>query len=160
MKQEIGFDLKLAHEHFAKSTNGRTWELLKKDARTEAEDFEMQAAVYASIYHWMQIGTALNLQRADWLIAHVLIGLGDAKAALKHATRCYQYTLENPDLMQDFDLAYGYEGIARANGLMGNVEAAKSYYEKARAAGEAIADEEDRGIFMTDFEAGEWFGIT
>lgn len=82
------------------------------------------------------------------------------KKALKHATRCYEQTRANPDLMQDFDIDYGYEGIARANSLIGNVEAAKSTSEKARAAGEAIADEEDRGIFMADLETGDWFGIT
>ena len=157
MKSEIGFDLELAHAHFAKATNGRTGELLSKDNRTEAEDFEMQSAAHNSIYHWTQIGTALHLQRGEWLIAHVLMSLGFGNAAHRHATRCHDLTQSNLDLMQDFDVAYGYEGIARANGLIGNLEAAKPYYDKAR---EAIADEEDRGIFMTDFEAGEWFGIT
>ena len=44
--------------------------------------------------------------------------------------------------------------------MIGKVEEAKHYYEKAREAGEAIADEKDRSIFMGDFEAGEWSSVS
>ncbi len=159
MKDEIGFDLEEAHTHFAKITNGRTWELLTQERRTEEQDFEMQYAAISSLYHWSQVGTALHQQRGEWLIAHVYTVLGFGGAAHRHASRCYALTQANQDLMQDFDTAYAFEAMARAKALQGEIEEAKSFYEKAREAGEAIRDEEDRSIFMGDFESGDWFGL-
>ena len=120
----------------------------------------MQVAAQSSVYHWEQIGSALHLQRGEWLNAHFNISLGTGEAAQRLATLCCDLTQANLGLMQDFDIANGYEGIARAPGLIGKVEEAKHYYEKACEAGEAIADEKDRGIFMGDFEAGEWFSVS
>jgi len=85
--------------------------------------------------------------------------LGDVEDALRHAIRCHDLTQANLELMHDFDIAYGYDGMARALGLVGQTEEARSIYAKARKAGAAITDEEDRGIFKGDFESGDWFGI-
>ena len=62
--------------------------------------------------------------------------------------------------MEDFDIAYAYEGVARANALAGDAAAAKTYLEKARAAGEAIADPESKEFFIGDLQSGEWYGVT
>jgi hypothetical protein len=64
-----------------------------------------------------------------------------------------------PDLMADFDIAYAYEAQARALALSGEMNEAEAHLENAQAAGEAIADEQDREIFMGDLEGGEWFGL-
>jgi hypothetical protein len=50
----------------------------------------------------------------------------------------------------DLDLAYAYEGLARAHALAGDGEA-DEWKSNARAAGEAIADPEDREHFDEDF---------
>ncbi len=50
----------------------------------------------------------------------------------------------------DWDLAYAYEALARAHALAGNAEA-EEWKAKARSAGDAIADPEDREHFDEDF---------
>ena len=159
MNKEVDFDLQRTHEYFAKSTNGRTWALLLQENRSPEEQFEMVYAANASLYHWAQIGTELQLQRGEWLIAHVYTVLGYPEAALRHAMRCEELTQANLEMMKDFDIAYAYEGMARALALAGKQEEAESFYQQAKDAGSAISDKEDKDIFLKDFIAGEWFGL-
>lgn len=159
MSDEIQYTLKEAQEKFAKQTNGRVWELLQKTDRTAEETEEMIHAAHASLYHWLHVGTAVHQQRGEWLIAHIYTVLEDSQKALHYARRCLKVTEANMEQMADFDLAFAYEGIARAHALAGNLGEAKSYHEKARAAGEAIAGEEDKQIFLGDFEGGRWYGV-
>lgn len=153
------FTLEEAHMHFAKSLNGRVWELLQLTSRSQAENDEMLHAAHACTYHWKFVGSALNQQRGQWLISHVHVVLGHAKEALRHAERCFEITQVNKQLMQDFDIAYAFEGIARAQAMLGDEKIAMEFYALAQQAGNAIADEEDRSIFMGDFNGGDWFGL-
>ena len=93
------------------------------------------------------------------MIAHVYTVLGDAGSAIKHAQRCLEITETHKDQMQDFDIAYAYEGMARANALAGDAETAKKYLELAKAAGEDIADAEDNEWFVGDLAGGDWYGV-
>jgi hypothetical protein len=61
--------------------------------------------------------------------------------------------------MEDFDIAYAYEGMARANALSGNIEAAEKFLGLAESAGEEISDAESKKIFMGDLNSGAWHGI-
>jgi hypothetical protein len=159
MEDTKTFTLEEAHTHFAKSLNGRVWELLQQTSRSQEENDEMLHAAHACTYHWKFVGNALNQQRGQWLISHVHVVLGQAKEALRHAERCFEITQANKELMQDFDIAYAFEGIARAQALLGDEKIAMEFYGLAQQAGNAIADEEDRSIFMGDFNGGDWFGL-
>ena len=139
-----------AHVHFAKSLNGRVWELLQATERTGEEDAEMVHAAHASLYHWLQVGTAVHHQRGVWLISHVYAVLGDAVQALAYARRCLELTTEHRVEMADFDVAYAYEGMARALALSGDAEQAEAYRKRAEAAGAEIMDDEAKAIFMGD----------
>jgi len=66
---------------------------------------------------------------------------------------------QHRDLMEDFDIAFAYEGMARASALAGEQETARQFYQLAEQAGKAIVDQEDRGIFMADLTSGDWIGI-
>ncbi len=46
--------------------------------------------------------------------------------------------------MQDFDITYSHEALARANALSENLQEAIMYIHKAEVGGQAIANEEDR----------------
>jgi hypothetical protein len=65
-------------------------------------------------------------------------------------------THQHSDLMHDFDWAYAYEGVARAHAVAGNRDEAIRHIELAQKAGEAIKEEEDRRIFVADFNGGNW----
>ncbi len=159
MAEPETYSLEEAHQHFARTLNGQVWGLLQKPERSRSEDEQMVYAAHASGYHWLQIGTGLHHQRAEWLIAHVYTILGLADPSLRHATRCLELTDEFADLMQDFDQAYAYEGIARAHALAGNRKEALEYIQLAEESGEAISNEQDKSIFLDDFGGGDWHGL-
>lgn len=153
------FSLEEAHLHFAKTLNGQTWSLLEKKGRTREEDELMLYAAYASCYHWLLAGTGVNHQRGEWLISRVCCVLGLADDAVMHASRCLELTTQYADLMKDFDLAFAYEGMGRACALAGKREDALHYIQRAEEAGQAIADPEDKVIFVDDFKGGNWYGL-
>jgi hypothetical protein len=143
-----------AHRFFAVRYNGATWNLLEKPDRTKEEDELMIYTAHASCCHWLAAGTGLHHQRGEWLIARVYSALGIAEAALRHANRCLELTHQHADLMEDFDLAFAYECVARANAVAGDRTEALKYAALAQKAGEAIKKEEDRKIFFAEFEGG------
>jgi hypothetical protein len=67
-------------------------------------------------------------------------------------------TGEHSDSMADFDVAYTYEGVARANALAGNRDEALKYLQLADEAGQSIENEEDKQIFRPTLIAAT--GIT
>lgn len=159
MSEEKKYSEAEADRLFAIRHNGITWSLLEKTDRTPEENDLMVHAAHSSCMHWLQIGTATHHQRGQWLLSHVYSVLGYGDAALRHAMVCMNLTQENPDAMQDFDQAYAYEAVARASALTGNLDAAKDYFARAEKAGEAIANIEDKKIFTSDLQAGEWYGF-
>lgn len=145
------------HKRFAVKLNNRVWELLSKPDRTEQENEEMVHASHASHFHWSKVGKPVNLQRGEWLISHVYAVLNRAESALYHAQKCLALTDEHK--LVDFDLAYAYEAMARANAAAGNASDAKKYLDFAQAAAQEIKEEEDRKLFSSDLETGPWYGI-
>lgn len=148
-----------AHQHFAARANGQVWGLLEKPDRSKAEDELMVYAAHASCYHWLQAGTGLHHQRAEWMIARVYAELGRGEAALWHAKRCQGLTEQYADLMEDFDRAYALEAMARANAVAGNRAEALEYLELAEQAGQAIVDGESKKFFVGDLSSGDWHGL-
>jgi hypothetical protein len=151
--------LEEAHRRFAKSCNNKAWELLGKSPRTPLDNDEMLLAAQASLYHWQHVGTALNIQRSHWLLAHVYTVLREPSGAMKHATRCIELTKAHMSEMKDFDIAYAFEAMARTYALIGDMMNGKEYYDMALRVGQEIKDPEDKRIFMGDFSQGEWFGV-
>ena len=159
MSDDKKFTMSEAELEFAKKINGRVWELLEKPDRSMAEDWEMLHASHASLYHWLQVGTGLHHQRGEWLVSRVHTVLGNDDDAIRHANRCLELTEYYSDLMEDFDFAFAYEAAARSNALAGNSEESHKFIELARSAGKDIANDEDRAIFLKDFDGGEWYGL-
>jgi hypothetical protein len=123
-----------------------TWELLG----SRAEDDRMLHMAHASRFHWGQAPECKpeNLARGEWLVSRVYSVLGRAEPAIWHARRCLDHCEENG--IGDWDLAYAYEALARAHAVAGDAEAAE-WKTKARAAGDEIADAEDREHFDKDY---------
>jgi hypothetical protein len=72
------------------------------------------------------------------LLSRVYAELGIVAASHKHAKRCLELTEDHMELMQDFDIAYAHEALARANALTGNVQEAMMYMRKTEVSGQAI----------------------
>jgi hypothetical protein len=101
----------------------------------------------------------VNHQRGEWLIARVYTVLGLADMALRHANRCMELTHQHANEMADFDWAFAYECVARAHAIAGNRAEAVKHIELAQKAGEAIKEEEDRQVFFTGFNGGNWNNV-
>ena len=159
MSEEKRFTLNEAHQEFAKKTNGRVWALLQKEKRSQLENDELLYAAYASGYHWSQVGTGVHHQRAAYLISKVYITLDQPAQALHHAQRCLELTEQHRAEMKDFDIAFAYEGLARAYAINGQKEETIRYHKMAREVGDHIEDREDKKIFDDDLESDPWFGF-
>jgi hypothetical protein len=122
------------------------WRLIE----SREDDDRMLHAAHASRYHWGEAEECrpANLARGEWQISRVYTVLGRPEPALWHASRCLEHCEANG--IGDWDLAYAYEALARAHALAGDGEA-EQWKSKAREAGDAIADPEDREHFDEDY---------
>jgi hypothetical protein len=159
MEKPETYSLPEAERALAMAANQHAWDLLGREARTVEEDEAMVLAASASLYHWQRVGTGLHAQRGHWLLSHVYAVLEEPAQAMRHAERCLALTEQHRAEMHDFDIAYAYEALARANALQGSMDVARVYHQRAAEAGEKIADAEDRQIFLGDFEGGDWYGV-
>ncbi len=127
------------------------WTLLGLPGRTREQDDELVHAAHASRHHWAHAdGTGPeNLARGEWQLARVYAVLGRAEPALHHARRCLELCEEHG--LGDWDLAFAHEALARALALAGEDVTAAEQRRLARAAGDAIADPEDREHFDEDW---------
>ena len=128
----------------------RVWALLDEPDRSAADDDEMVHAAHASAYHWMQVGTLANRVRSEWQCSRVYAVLGRAEPALAHARRCLELAESAPTELEEFDLPFAYEAMARAYAAAGNEVEAREWLARARAAGEEIGDEDDRALLEAD----------
>jgi tetratricopeptide (TPR) repeat protein len=128
------------------------WRLLEKPDRTPDEDDEMLHAAHASRYHWIRAGTRVNAARGEWQCSRVYAVLGRPEPALHHARRCLELCESAPDELDEFDLPFAYEALARAHAVAGDEQEARHWIAKARAAAEAISDEDDRALLEVDLE--------
>ena len=138
------------HKRLGIDLFNKTWTLMEKEDRTQADDDEMLHCAHASGYHWLQVGTQANRARSEWQCSRVYTVLGRAEPALVHARRCLELVEASPDEMAEFDLPGAYEALARAHALAGDRDEARRYLALGRAEAAKIQDEDDRGIIEAD----------
>ncbi len=135
------------HKTLAINLFNQTWDYLDKQ-RTVEEDFQMVKIAHASCYHWSQCGTELEQARGEWLISRVHAVLKQGSIALWHAQRSLQLCLVNG--IGGFDLAFGYEAVARAYACLGMRDEMNKAINEARAAAENILDEGDKKYTLSE----------
>jgi|GEM_PF-1051630 len=152
------YSLDEAHSIFAKRTNSETWKLMQKESLSEEEKDLLVYSAFSSAYHWKKIGAPVHIQRAEWLISRVYAKLNIGASALFHAKKCLAITNRYADGLKDFDYAYAYEAMARAYALVNDRINASQFYEKAKQVSESIAKPEDKKLFLSDLNSGNWNG--
>jgi hypothetical protein len=128
----------------------RAWELMLLPERTPEQDDELLHTAYASRHHWSQVGTVAHSARGEWQLSRVYTVLGRPEPALYHAERCLAYCESDPGALEDWDLPYAYEALARAQLVAGNDDEAKRFAAQARELGQVVADDEDREHLEND----------
>ncbi len=110
----------------------------------------MVHAAHASRFHWGKVGTPVNFAQGEWQISRVYSVLKRPEPALFHARRCLDQCKEAS--IQDFDLAYACQALARASAVAGRRDDSKRYIVRAREAGETIKKKEDRDLLFNDLK--------
>jgi hypothetical protein len=128
------------------------WTLMRLAERTPEQDDELIHAAHASRHHWAEVGTAANLARGEWQVSRVYATLGRAEPALFHAKRCLAYCEVDPDALEDWDLPYAYEALARAHMVAGKTDDAERHAARAHELSARVADEEDRDQLLADLK--------
>ncbi|MEX2133967.1 MAG: hypothetical protein WEB67_07480, partial [Acidimicrobiia bacterium] len=119
----------------------------------------MLYAAYASAYHWRNVGNEANFARGEHLISRVAARLGDGDLALRHARRCLELVEWHPDVMEDWDLAFAHEALARGLAAVGDREGAIAEYERASNLAAELSDPADREILEKELRREPWFGL-
>ena len=128
----------------------RSWTLLELPERTPEQDDELIHSAHASRHHWAAVGTPANLARGEWQLSRIYSSLGRAEPALHHAKRCLAYCEANPDALEDWDLPFAHEALARAYRVAGNEAEARRHAVLAGELGERIVDAEERELLEAD----------
>jgi hypothetical protein len=142
--------MKTDHRQLGVDLFNHAWTYLDMAERTADEDDAMLNASHASRYHWSQASEEANHQaRGDWQLSRVYAVLGRGEPAVHHGERCLEWCGRGE--VEDWDVAFAHEALARAHKVAGNAEAAERHKRLARAAGDAIADRDDREHFDKDY---------
>ncbi len=128
----------------------RAWTLMETHERTEEQDDELINTAHASAYHWTQVGTPANRARSEWQLSRVYTVLDRPEPALHHARRCLAYCEENPEAIEDWDLPYAHEALARAHALAGEADVVGRHAAAARDLAAGVAGAEDREHLEAD----------
>ena len=138
------------HRQLGVDLFNKTWTLMEKEGRTAADDDEMIHCAHASAYHWLHVGTAANRARSEWQCSRMYTVLGRAEPALHHAQRCLEICESSPEALEDWDLPFAHEALARAHSVAGDTEHARRHLDRARELTAKVADEDDRRLLESD----------
>ena len=138
------------HRKSAVKLFNQVWDLMEKESRTEEEDFLMVHKAHASRYHWGEIGEPVHFSRGEWQISRVYAVLKRPEPSLYHANRNLAICLEHN--IQDFDLAFAYEAMARAYSIGMEQELKEDYLRLAHEAAVHIERDGDRKLLLSDLE--------
>lgn len=138
------------HRKFAVGLFNLVWSLLDKKDRSKEDDYKMVHAAHASRFHWGEIGAPLHFERGEWQVSRVYSVLKRSEPALHHAKRCLEICKENG--IGDFDIAFAYEAMARAQATAGKKEECQKYIQLAKGAGEQITKKEDKDYFLGELK--------
>ena len=139
------------HKEQAISCFNATWDLIDKKTRSPEEALTMIHLAHASRYHWGVVGTPTHFTRGEWQISRVYSILGLGESALFHGKQALRYCIENE--IADFDLAFAYEALARAYGVLGDETHKNLYLEMARTSAEGIQDQGNKDYLLSELSS-------
>lgn len=151
------------HRWFGVQLNNDMWATIEDDtvgvATPRLAKERMLYAAYASAYHWRNVGNEANFARGEHLVSRVAARLGEADLALRHARRCLELVESHPEVMEDWDLAFAHEALARGLAAVGEREGAVAAYERASKLAEELSDPADRELLRKELRREPWFDL-
>ncbi len=137
------------HRELGPQIFNRVWTMLDNAERTQEETDEMIHAAHASRYHWKQCGEPVNLVRGDWQVSRVYVVANRFHEAIYWAERCVKRA--EALALEDWDLAFAYEALARALAAAGREQEGLPWFIKAVQAATNIKDAEDKAVWDAEF---------
>lgn len=134
---------------FGVECNNAAWRLAEAAERSAAEDEEMLHCAHAAALHWGRIGTPLHAARAQMLLGHVHALLGHGPLATHYARAAYDYVMAHDS--PPWEVAFAHAVLANAAHADGDAHTHAAHYTTASEQGRALADAEERDIFMATF---------
>lgn len=128
-----------------------TWELIDKEDRNKDDDLEMIHLAHTSRFHWGKIGGPLEFARGEWQISRVYSILDKGEQALYYGEESLRLCIDNN--IGDFDLAFGYESIARAYAVLNNSDKKDEYIKLTKDACDAIKDKGDKDYVLEELKS-------
>lgn len=139
---------KTVHKKIAQDLFHRVWDLMEQPERSDYETLVMIHMAHASLVHWSYLGEAVNMARGEWQVSRVYAMANKPESALYHGLHSLGICQRNA--IGDFDLAFAYEAVARAQKLLGRTQECQEYHALAKAAAEGIGKSEDKAHFLRD----------
>ena len=161
MSEEKKYSLDEAHRYFGVEFNNAVFALEQVTDMGEDEKLEIVAAAHASLLHWQKFSghKPANTQRGLYMIAKAYVKVEDKLKALEFAQKCYDFCQEHKADMEDFDIAYSHEILARAGALNESKSLFQMHFDIVQKLIPSIAKEGDREWLEKDVKGGEWFGM-
>lgn len=144
-------DVEAAHRHFSTHCFNETWTLLDKSKdRTDDESRLMEAAAFASLYHWLQRpdATPKNLSVGYWQVSRVMSMLERGPEALHYAEICLAKSGDLPP----FYRGYAIEAIARSAALLGQADRVQTAKSAATELLPLMTDADERSMLEGDLQ--------
>jgi hypothetical protein len=150
------------HRWFGVEFNNEVWELLDGGLSPQSPQAERDLALYgayAAARHWHECGTVANAARGEYLIARAATAAGLFDIALHHARHCLVLVEANPDEMQDWDVPFAHEALARVLAATGDLDGGRAHRETAVRLTAAVSGEGDREVLEGELARQPWFGL-
>lgn len=119
------------HNKLARKTNGGVWGVLDNNSPSAEELDQALEMAFASLYHWKQVGTPINIARGEYMVSRVFSHMGNSDMALLYAERTLKLTEQAED-KADFDMGFAYEVLAKAYSVKGDKDNCKKYKEMSQ----------------------------
>ncbi|MCB0510290.1 MAG: hypothetical protein KDC82_05970 [Bacteroidetes bacterium] len=159
--EEKKFSLDEANRYFGVEFNNAVFALYEVDDLSEAEKLEIVSCAHASLLHWQKFSghKPANTQRGLYMIAKAYVKVEDKLKALEYAQKCFEFTQANKTELEDFDIAYSHEILARAGALNESKALFQMHYDILIKLVPNIAVAGDREWLEKDLAGGPWFGF-
>lgn len=147
------------HRYFAVESNNLAWRLISKPERLTIEEEErMISSAFASLFHWSEVGTPIDLGRAYGTVARALVKASNESMMALHYAKKYR-ALCDEEGSEDWDFAFAEAALARAYAAIGNEAEARKHKALAIEAISRIEEENYRRICEEDMNLEPWFDV-
>jgi hypothetical protein len=149
-------NVQAAHRHFSAGCFNEVWRLMEFKQRTSAQNDELKAAAFASLWHWLKRDDCdpKNLVVGYWMLSRVHAVLGESRLAIEFAKTSVEKSVQ----LSQFYIGYAYEALARAHildaGDAPSPEAAEAI-ALAREHTALLPDAEGKRLLLADLDALE-----